>query len=366
MLVFAGIVAALVTAVLYASAVALQAFEARKVPEEHTLRASLLVRLVRRPIWLAGTGLALGGWVAQVGALMLIPLTLVEPTLAASLIVVLAYGVWLLHEPIGRREVVSIGAVTAGIGLLAWAAPHREPHHATGGRLIAAIAVLGVVALAPYAANRIRRASAFLVAVGAGTAYAVDGLATKFFSDDISHRAWLSLLLWGALMVGAAAVGTLSEMSALQSRPATQVAPIVLALTTLVPVALAPVLASETWSGDPWVKTALVAALALIVAGAVSLGRSRTVGSVLEAEATRSPSDTGRSDADESSASARESVAAAERGVPDSVTRTTSPATGLNEEDGEEASSRTAPDTALPPNARAAASSPSEKEPGTR
>src|SRR5205823_1268458 len=131
MLVFAGIVAALGTAVLYASAVALQAYEARQVPEEHTLRAALTTRLVRRPV--------------------------------------------------GRREVVSVGAVAAGIALLAWAAPHREAHHSTGPRLVAALVVLGAIALAPYALSLARRAPAALVAIGAGTAYAVDGLATKFF-----------------------------------------------------------------------------------------------------------------------------------------------------------------------------------------
>ena len=150
-----------------------------------------------------------------------------------------------------------------------------------------------------------------------------------------------------ALGTAGAGIGTLSEMSALQTRPATQVAPIVLALTTLVPVALAPVLASETWSGDPWVKTALVASLALIVAGAVSLGTSRSVGSVLEPEATRSRSETGLSDDAEISDRAREIVATAERGVPPSVTSTMSPRVGVIEDN--EESSRTAPDTALPP-----------------
>jgi hypothetical protein len=347
MLVFAGILAALGTSVLYATAVAFQAWEARKVPEEHTLRASLLVRLVRRPMWLIGTGLALAGWAAQVGALLLVPLTLVEPTLAASLVFLLGYGAWMLREPIGKREVISVGCITAGIALLAWAAPDREPHHATGPRLMAAISFLALIALAPYAVSLFRRAPAPLIAVGAGVAYAIDGLATKFFADDLSHNVWLSLVLWGAVMASAAGIGTLSEMSALQSRPATQVAPLVLALTTLVPVALAPVLANETWSGDPWVRNALVLALALIVGGAISLGRSRPVGTVLDPAVSRSRSETGVSEDEEMSDSARESVATAERGVPESVTTTMSPWEGAAEDD--DASSRTAPDTALPP-----------------
>lgn len=365
MLVFAGLVAALVTAVLYATAIALQALEARKVPEDYTLRPSLLTRLLRRPIWLLGTGLALIGWVAQVGALLLIPLTLVEPTLASSLVFLLAYGVWLLHEPIGRREVVSIVAVAAGIALLAWAAPDREPHHASGAGLAAAVSAMAVVAIVPYALVRFWRVPGWFIAVGAGMAYAIDGLCTKFFADDFADRVWLGIVLWGVLMGTAAAVGTLSEMSALQSRPATQVAPIVLGLTTIVPFALAPVLADETWSHDPWVRVALIVAVVLIVAGAVTLARSRTVGSVYEAEARKSLSDTGLSEAESSIASARPSGASGEAPLT-SVTTTTSPASGLSDGVGEPASMRSAPDTGLPPNARAATYSPSEKDRGTR
>src|SRR6266540_1090828 len=280
--VLAGLVAAFATAVLYASAVALQALEARKVPREHSLRPSLLTRLLRRPLWLLGTALAALGWAAQVGALLLIPLTLVEPTLAVSLVVLLGFGVRVLGERVGRREVVSVVAVTAGIGLLAWSSPARDPQHVVGARLAVSIGVLALIALVPYAVSRAGRSPGTLIAVGAGVAYAVDGLATKFFSDDFSGRAWLGLILWFAAMLGAAAVGTLSEMSALQIRPATKVAPIVLALTTLIPVALAPALAGETWSSSAWAQAGLVAAIVLIVGGATSLARSTAVGSVLE------------------------------------------------------------------------------------
>lgn len=324
--VLAGLVAAFATAVLYASAVALQALEARKVPREHSLRPSLLTRLLRRPLWLLGTALAALGWAAQVGALLLIPLTLVEPTLAVSLVVLLGFGVRVLGERVGRREVVSVVAVTAGIGLLAWAAPARDPQHVVGARLAVSIGVLALIALVPYAVSRAGRSPGTLIAVGAGVAYAVDGLATKFFSDDFSGRAWLGLILWFAAMLGAAAVGTLSEMSALQIRPATKVAPIVLALTTLIPVALAPALAGETWSSSAWAQAGLVAAIVLIVGGATSLARSTAVGSVLEAEARKSRSETPRSESAESSRDTRVSVDSAEGTDESRVTTTTSPA----------------------------------------
>jgi drug/metabolite transporter (DMT)-like permease len=326
MLVVAGLAAAFATSVLYACAVGLQALEARETPHEHGLRLALLTRLVRRPRWIVGTVLALLGWVAQVGALLLIPLTLVEPTLATSIVVLLVIGARVLDEPVGRREIAGVLAVTAGIGLLAWAAPPRETAHDTGPGLIAALATLSVLALVPYALSLVRRPPAALViAVGAGMAYAIDGLATKFFADDVANSAWLSVLFWGAGMGLAAGIGTLSEMTALQRRPATQVAPIILALTTLVPVALAPVLANEAWSSNPWLRAALVVSILLIVGGAGVLAMSRAVGSVLE-EARDSGNGTASSDLDESSRVTLSTVESEDESDESSVSTTTSPA----------------------------------------
>jgi len=324
--VVAGLALAFTTAVLYAAAVGMQALEAREAPDEHHLRLSLLRRLVKKPRWIIGTLLALFGWVAQVGALLLIPLTLVEPALATSLIVLLAIGARLLDEPVGRRELASVTAIAFGIGLLAWAAPERDTKHAIGAGLVSAVAVLAVLSLVPYALARASRAPGLVVAGGAGAAYALDGLATKFFSDDFATWAWLGLFFWGVTMGLAAAVGTLSEMSALQRRPATQVAPIVLALTTLVPVALAPVLAGEAWSGSPWLRAALAGSIVLIVLGAGVLATSRAVGAVLEAEAEPGKG-TALSDARDSALVAASTVASADESEESSsISTTTSPA----------------------------------------
>jgi drug/metabolite transporter (DMT)-like permease len=319
--VVAGLALAFTTAILYAAAVGLQALEAREAPHEQHLRISLLRRLVTKPRWLIGTGLALLGWAAQVGALLLIPLTLVEPALAMSLVVLLGIGSRVLGERVGRREILSVTTMVAGIGLLAWAAPPRDTDHASGAGVLVAIGVLAVIALVPYGLSVLGRSAGLLIAVGAGAAYAIDGLGTKFFSDDLSNRVWIGVVAWGLIMGLAAGLGTLSEMSALQSRPATQVAPIVFALTTLVPVALAPVLAGETWSTDPWLRVALGASILLIVGGASVLATSPAVGAVLD----ESGNGTAESDERESTPSAL-STTSSEPATeePASVTTTTS------------------------------------------
>jgi uncharacterized membrane protein len=84
-----------------------------------------------------------------------------------------------------------------------------------------------------------------------------------------------------ALAALAAAVGTLSEQTALQRRQATQVAPIIFAVELLVPVALAVLVVGEDWGGASAIG--IVAGLVLVVGGASTLGRTPTVARMLEA-----------------------------------------------------------------------------------
>ena len=78
----------------------------------------------------------------------------------------------------------------------------------------------------------------------------------------------------------------LSEMSALQTRPATQVAPIVFVVQVSVPVALAPFLGGESWAHTPLGGMALVFFLLTVAAGAGLIGTTRAVsGLVAAAEA---------------------------------------------------------------------------------
>jgi drug/metabolite transporter (DMT)-like permease len=293
---FLGLTAVSGASALYSVRVVLQAAEARAAPEEQTLRVSLLRRLVTRPRWLLGTALGLLGWACQAVALLFAPLTLVQPALAATLVFLLAIGAYHLNERVGAAEVAGVLTIAAAVVLLSWAAPNHTSDHGTGARLWIALAVLGAAALLPYAL-RARARWTLLVPLSAGLAYSWDGLATKFASDDYSNRAWLGLAVWFLAMNAAAGVGTLSEMSTLQRRPVTQVAPLIFALTTFVPVALAPALAGESWSQTPARDAALVVALALTGLGATILARSAPVVRVLAADRSSVETETLRSPA---------------------------------------------------------------------
>src|SRR2546423_1876982 len=140
----AAIVLGGLTSSLYALSTSVQALEARRAPGETALRASLLARLVRRPLWLAGTAAGLIAWPLQAIALSLASVAVVQPALGLGLIVLLALGVHLLHERIGLREIAGAAAITGAIAVLGWAAPPETGSFTTGGQAAAFTAALAV------------------------------------------------------------------------------------------------------------------------------------------------------------------------------------------------------------------------------
>src|SRR3954454_1771241 len=93
-----GFALALVAACCYETGYALQAIEARRAPAERALRPALVTYLLTRPLWVGATGLSLLGWPLQIAALAHAPLTLVQPTLALGLLLLLVLGVRILGE----------------------------------------------------------------------------------------------------------------------------------------------------------------------------------------------------------------------------------------------------------------------------
>src|SRR5437667_140363 len=99
-----GVGAALAASVLFNLGTALQALDAREAPEHEGLRLRLLMRLARRGRWVAGFLLGGLGFLLQVLALAHAPFVVVQPALAAGLLLLLALGSSMLGERVGRRE----------------------------------------------------------------------------------------------------------------------------------------------------------------------------------------------------------------------------------------------------------------------
>jgi hypothetical protein len=134
-----GIGCACVASVLFDLGVALQALDARATATAEALRPSLLGRLARSRRWLLGTALAGSGWPFHLAALVLAPLTAVQPVLAIGLLLLLMLGDRMLGEAVGGREVIAVLAIVAGVAGMAWAAPGHAATH--GGNVRVGVAV---------------------------------------------------------------------------------------------------------------------------------------------------------------------------------------------------------------------------------
>lgn len=277
-----GIVAAIGASALYNTSIALQALQAREVPKEHALRPSLIVALLRNRRWLGATALGLIGWPLEIVALLLAPLTVVGPCLASGLILLLWLGAARLGEAPGRREAVAVAAIVAGLAGVALAAPERTTAHAGALVVVIALTLVALPIAAPYVLRGRAAAIGLLPVVSAGCGYAWTSIASKLFTDGLATGAVLLALVPLATIAFSESAALLSEMTALQHRHATHVAPVMFTAQILVPVLLAPLIFGESWASTPLGGAALVASMAVAIAGTILLAGSRAVGAVLE------------------------------------------------------------------------------------
>jgi hypothetical protein len=174
--------AALGAAVTFAVAAVAQQRAAAQSQGGAAVDPALLLRLARRPLWLAGMGATLATFALQAVALRLGSLTVVEPVLATGLVFALPLGAWVWHTRMRRRDWAA-SLVTAG-GLatfLVIAAPDGGRAVAATTRLSAVSAIaagVGILAIAgARRADPARRA--LLLSAGAGFGAGVTDALTK-------------------------------------------------------------------------------------------------------------------------------------------------------------------------------------------
>lgn len=275
-----GIVIAAVAAVAGAFAVVLQAGEAREAPLSRSARVSLFAVLIRRRRWMAGIALMIIAWPLQVLALLYAPITVVQPTLACGSVVLLGVARVRLRERVGLLEMAGALAIVAGISVVIWAAPRHTVREPGALRVSIPLIVVGVAALAAFAAGRVRPARVVALVFGAGLAYAWVDFANKLLANGISGSRWLSAVAWLAASLAFGTLALLEETSSLQQRPAVTVAPVVGAVQAPLPVLMALAAGVESWGASSQKLVPLAFGLGIVTGGAVLLGRSEAVARV--------------------------------------------------------------------------------------
>ena len=272
-----GLLVALTAAVANAFAVVLQAAEDRQTPLSEGARASLFLRLARRPRWLAGTALMVVAWPLQILALTLAPITVVQPALSTTPLVLLAVARVKLGERVGRLEVAGALAIVLGVATVVWAAPHHSSRVPDTARVATPLIVVGLAAVTAYVIGRARPRLPLFLVIGAGLAYAWVDFANKLLANDLTRSRWGFAALWLAATLLMGGLAFLEETTALQRRAAVTVAPVVGAVQDPLPVVMALWSGVETWGAASHRVVPLICGLAVSTAGAAILGRSDAV-----------------------------------------------------------------------------------------
>jgi len=179
-----GLPAALAAAIAFGVAALLQAVAARHEPPSAGVDPRLLLRLVRRPVFLAAVGLNLLGFGLHLVALRTLPLFLAQTVVSSSVAVTALAGARVLGVPLGRPELLAVLGVCAGLALLTATADEVGEGSTTApARALLLLAVLVVLGAGVLAGRLAGAGGAAVLGLAAGTGFAVVAVAARVLPD---------------------------------------------------------------------------------------------------------------------------------------------------------------------------------------
>ncbi|MET9368807.1 DMT family transporter [Streptomyces griseoflavus] len=269
---------ALGAALSNALATVLQRKAALTVPRSDSLRAGLMLDLLRRPVWLVGIATVIVAAVCQAVALATGPMTVVQPLLVLELPLTLVIATVLLHGRLSSSGWAAVCAVVAGLAVALFAAsPEGNRTYVPMDRWIPALAVC-TAALAGLVFAALRRPAGRARAACFGLATAVAYAATAALMktsmhslDDGGVTAFLTTWqTYGFALFGGCALFLLSN--AMQAGPLVASQPAITLGDAGVSLLLGITLYDEYLRGGWWLPLQVLGA-ALIAAGVLALSR---------------------------------------------------------------------------------------------
>ena len=265
-----GLLCALAAACAYGVASVMQAMAAQATTvDSDGIDPRLLVRVLKQWKFLVGLGLDTLGFVAQLAALRVLPLFVVQSALAASLAVT-AIAAMTLGVKLGRREWTAIAVVCVGLALLGASAEGEGSDPVSLGfkfTLVGVMVLLGVAGMmAGKASARVRTPALGLVA---GLSFGVVAVSGRVISDFAPLA-----LLTDPAFYSVAAAGVLAMLfyaSALQRGSVTTATAMMVIGETVLPSLVGVIALGDRTK--PGFALVAIAGFALAVAAALALAR---------------------------------------------------------------------------------------------
>jgi drug/metabolite transporter (DMT)-like permease len=269
---------ALCAAVFMAVGIVVRQRATMDLPAEHGVSTVMFTTLLRRPVWWAGTGAAVLGYVFQALALTTGSLILVQPLLMSALLFTLPLSARLGKRRVTRSEWLWAALLTVGLAvfvLLARPGPQDSPASlpvATTVAVGSAIVILGCVVAAVRIGGWQRAA---LLAIAVGVLFGVVAVTTKIVMHVANQRGLLALLATPApyALIVLGVIATLLQQSAFHAGALQMTVPTMLVLEPVVAVLLGAVVLGEQLEAGRYEAIALAVAVVAMVAATVALGR---------------------------------------------------------------------------------------------
>jgi drug/metabolite transporter (DMT)-like permease len=237
------------------------------------------VQILRRPVWLAGGGMQVAGWVLQAIALKTGALTVVQSVTSLSLVIALPLGAKITDQQVSRRVIAGAIALAAGIVLFLFAgSPQGGTSHpdaaAWWSAILATVVVVGL--LAGLGRHQTGAAKALLLGSAAGVGFALQAAVTKEFMTELGHGVTTLLGDWTIyVLIASAVVGFMLQQSALKTAVLAPAMASSNAVTLLASVVFGLTVFGETLSHGHGPLAPAIIGLAIAMAGIVLLADAK-------------------------------------------------------------------------------------------
>jgi drug/metabolite transporter (DMT)-like permease len=272
------IVLALCAAVFMAVGIVIRQRATMSVPSEDGVSAVMVTTLLRSPVWWAGTGAAVLGYVFQALALIKGSLILVQPILVSALLFALPLSARLAGRRVTRGEWLWAGLLTIGLAvfvLLARPGPQDSLASLPVAAIVASVCGVIIVCCVVVAVRVGGWQRAVLLAVSVGVLFGVVAVVTKINMHIAGERGVLALLATPApyALVVLGVIATLLQQSAFHAGALQTSVPTMLVLEPVVAVLLGALVLGEELEAGRYEAIALAVAVAAMTAATVALGR---------------------------------------------------------------------------------------------
>ena len=269
---------ALLAAVFLAIGIVVRQRATLDVPAEHGVSPVMFQTLLRRPLWWAGTGAAVTGFVFQALALANGSLLLVQPILTSALLFALPLSARLAHRRVTRAEWGWATLLTLALTVFVVLAKARPGDYEASLTTSAVVAVVCTAAVSACVIVAVRTAGwrrAVLLAVAVGVLFGVVAVLTKLVMHVLTHQGLAAVLTTPVpyLLVLLGVLGVLVQQSAFHAGSLQTSVPTMLVLEPVIAVLLGAVVLGEHLDVGRWDAVAIAIATVAMAAGTIALGR---------------------------------------------------------------------------------------------